>query len=149
MAAITVTGTVTKCELKTTQDVMGADRYDAVNGKERYLCRLNLCVVTAEGKRYFFDTPAARKTVSCPAGCPAAIVLYWLDSETVEGWFAVSEGSGVATRERAETRRLLPKVQVGDVITVRGSVKAEKETYTALNRVRLLKVEPAAVEKGA
>jgi hypothetical protein len=134
MPAITLTGTVTKCEMlrKTDPDYLGMRKYSP--NTERYLYRLNICL-EADGKRYFFDSPAYAMAV---ANCPvAAVVSYCAENKDADNWFRVSDGSGVCTVEKANTNELIPLVKVGDTITIRASVKAEKTTYTTLNRVKM------------
>lgn len=134
MAAVTVTGVVRAAGVRTVPDIYGTDRYDAREGRERYLVRLGVRVETADGKLYIFDSPAVRKSVRSAGG--AAVVIYHLDNAAE--WFRVTDGSGVATPERAETRRCEPLVKTGDTITVRGSVKSATDRYTVLNRVRMV-----------
>ncbi len=135
MAAITLTGTLTKVEAKqmTDPDYLGMRKYSP--NTERYLHFVNCCLTTAEGKRYYFDSPKVSFTVgNCPG---AAVCLYHIEGEAVK-WFAeVGEGR-VATAEKANGNRLEPLVKLGDTLTIRASVKAEKSNYTTVNRVKRL-----------
>ena len=137
MAAINVTGKITKCEVKryTDPDYNYMGKYSP--NTERYLIRLNICLETADGKRYFFDSPAFRMNVtSCPG---AAVVTYFPEGKDANNWFSKNDGTAVARPGEPATKDLIPLVKMGDTITVRGSVKAEKPTYTSLNRIKMIK----------
>jgi hypothetical protein len=139
MAAITITGTLTKVDAKqmTDPDYLGLRKYSP--STERYLHRLNCCLVADDGKRYFFDSPSVEQTVTT-AG--VAVVLFWVEGEA-SNWWEKIEGSGVATQGHANKNGIKPLVKVGDRITIRASIKAEKPTYTSVNRVKMAKAATA------
>lgn len=132
--AVDVMGTVIKCELTRDVDRFGGHRYDAIEGRERYLVRLNIGIQTASGDRFYFDCPPAREVVTCRGG--VAIVRFDTSGSS-SGWFTETGTRRVATAEQPNDNKLNPRVRVGDVITVRGCVKSVRSTYTVLNRVRL------------
>lgn len=137
MAAINVTGKVVKCETRrmTDPDYNYAGRYSP--NTERYLIRLNICLLTDKGERFFFDSPAYRMNV---ANCPgAAVVTYYPEGKDAGNWFSETGGCGVATSEKSNENGIIPLVKEGDTLTVRGSVKAVKPTYTSLNRIKMVK----------
>lgn len=141
MAAITVTGTVTKCEVRRRVDDFASGRRYAPNN-EFYAIRHNICLTDADGRRFYFDGPAVRQTVANAPGC--AVVVFHVDGDS-GNWFRETGGSGVATAERSNTNNVESLVKVGDTITVRASVKAVKPGYTGLCRVKMVKPKAAAV----
>lgn len=137
--AITITGRLTKVEAKRIKDpdYLGVGRYSP--NSERYLHFLNCCLTTEDGQRYFFDGPKVRQTVTSAPG--VAVVLFDVEGEA-EKWFEYhgEPGDGVATAQRANSNRIEPRIKVGDIITIRASIKATKPTYMAVNRIKLVEV---------
>lgn len=137
MAAINVTGTVIKCEVRKTVAVDFNYTHKYSPNTEHYTIRLNVCIQTADGKRFFFDSPSWSMDATSVPG--ATVVTFCPDQKDSESWFVKNDGNGVATAEKANTNDIIPTIKVGDTLSIRASVKAEKPTYTSLNRVKMLK----------
>ncbi len=129
--ATNITGKIIKCEVR--RDRGEFCRYSP--NSERYEYRANIGIQAEDGRRFYFDSPCLRMCVANAVG--VSVVTYDADGESAN-WWTLIDGSGVATAERSNTNGHDFKFAVGDTLTIRATVKAEKPTYTTVNRVKLL-----------
>src|SRR5512138_49312 len=97
---------------------------------------LNVTAQDNDGNTVWFSAGAIERTVTCPVGCPVAVVTYekgnaWLEPPTayaVEANMSVRPGGG----------QFEPQVRPGDRITVREKIKKQYHSGYSLSHVRLI-----------
>lgn len=131
---ITATGILERVELKI-EAPYNSYKYFGGQTKEVFL---DCAMVLPNGDTAYFKTP--RGTFSIASGGNCAFPVYILDN--IPAWIAENPGSNpIATPGKPSTARIEPLVQVGQAITITGTVKARKvsrlgKPYVALNRVK-------------
>jgi hypothetical protein len=116
---IEITGTITKCELKSRAPY----RVSPYAQGEQLEFYLDIALDTDEGTVYF-KTPAASRTVA--TGGPFAVVCYHVSGRAKTWVEETNTEVCVATPGKPNTNVLEPLVEVGDKITVQGRLKTSK-----------------------
>jgi hypothetical protein len=133
-----VTGTVERATLESRKPFHTS--YYSPNG-EHDKFYLDVALRLDDGTAVYFKTPAARRVIAFGGG--AAVVMYFVDGGAADWMVEVGGEAGncCATAGKSNSNRLEATVEVGDRITVRGSLKTEivsraGKPYRVLNRVR-------------
>lgn len=108
------TGTVTNVEMKSREPFDGQSRYSPNSSRSEVYLSIT---ISANGVLYYFNTPAAVKTVAVAPG--VAVVCYRVENGAAQ-WMQEVGDSGVATSAQRNANGLHPLVNVGDVVSVNG-----------------------------
>lgn len=125
------TGTVTEAKL-VEATVYGID-YSA---KERYAKALKVTLQTKDGRTVQFYSPSIQVVISCPAGCPIAVVICeendWIKK-------VQRQGEGKVVGENIESR-----LKLGDLVTVSGRIKASYNNgkSVTINHLKFIELVP-------
>jgi hypothetical protein len=148
MAAITITGTLTRCERRREDAIDWNHSHQYSPRTAHYVVYLDCELTTSEGVVYF-RTPSTEMDVT---NAGSAAIVTFNDTEYDEQlkewvwpanhpWFHQVGTRAVATVDQPNDVRLEPKIHVGDTITIRGRVKREATSkrgngYRVLSHVK-------------
>ena len=121
------TGTVTEAKL------VEAIVYDIdYSAKECYAKALKVVIETESGVVQFFS-PSVEVTVNCPRGCPIAVVICGEND-----WIKKVE----TQQDKVIGERLVPRLNLGDLVTVSGRIKKSSGKCLTINYVKLVEHIP-------
>ncbi len=121
------TGTVTEAKL-VEATVYGID----YRAKEQYAKALKVTLQAEGGQTVQFYSPSVKITVSCPAGCPIAVVFC-----EENDWIKKVQRQG---EHKVVGENLESRLKVGDLLTVGGQIKASYNNgkSVTINRLKLI-----------
>lgn len=125
------TGTVTEARL-VEATVYGID-YSA---KERYARALKVTLQTEDGRTVQFYSPSVQIVISCPAGCPIAVVFC-----EENDWIKKVQRQG---EHKVVGENLESRLKLGDLVTVNGRIKASynNDKSVTINYLKLIELTP-------
>lgn len=131
------TGTLTKCDTRREKAIDWNYTHRYSPNTEHYQVYLDCAMRLDDGSMIYFKSPSVKMNVANAVG--AAIVIYHIEDDNP--WFAEVGNNRVATQERSNDNHLYPRIKVGDTITIKGRLKADRvskvgNAYKVLTHVK-------------